>query len=80
MFPGAGCGQMSVGGWVLMGLFWVTFLGLVLWALSRLFTPARPADGRDGDAEDLDQRLARGELDAREYRALREGLTSSGHH
>lgn len=36
---GAWCGQLGVGGWVLMGLFWVTFLGLVLWALSRLFAP-----------------------------------------
>lgn len=80
MFPGAWCGHLGVGGWVVIGLFWATFLGLVLWALSRLFTPARPGDGRDRDAEDLDQRLARGELDFREYRALREGLTSSGHH
>jgi uncharacterized membrane protein len=78
MFPGAWCGHLGVGGWVVIGLFWATFLGLVLWALSRLFTPARPADGRDGDADDLDQRLARGELDLREYQALRKGLTSSG--
>jgi len=26
-----------------MGLFWVTFLGLVLWVLSRLFAPPRGA-------------------------------------
>ena len=41
MFLGAWCGQMSVGGWVLMGLLWVTFLGLVLWTLSRLFVPPK---------------------------------------
>jgi hypothetical protein len=41
MILGAWCGQLGVGGWVLMGLFWATFVGLVLWALSRLFAPAR---------------------------------------
>jgi hypothetical protein len=63
MFPGAGCGQISVGGWVLMGLVWATFLGLVLWALSRLFAPARADSGLHEDADDLDPRLARGQMD-----------------
>lgn len=39
MFAGALCGQSGLIGWVLMGLFWVTFLGLVVWAMSRLFGP-----------------------------------------
>lgn len=80
MFAGAWCGQLGVGGWVLMGLFWVTFLGLVLWAVSRLFAPARGAGGLDRDGDDLDVRLARGQLDLSEYRALREEHTSSGRH
>lgn len=86
MFAGAWCGQLGVGGWVLMGLFWATFLGLVLWAVSRLFGRDRGADcanGEEGavdDADNLDLRLARGELDVTEYRTLRKGLTSSRRH
>jgi uncharacterized membrane protein len=86
MFAGVWCGQLGVGGWALMGLFWATFLGLVLWAVSRLFG----RDGRAGigagdqpvvdDADNLDLRLARGELDVAEYRTLREELTSSRRH
>lgn len=86
MFAGAWCAQLGVGGWVLMGLFWATFLGLVLWAVSRLFGRDRGVGGVNGDegavddADNLDLRLARGELDVTEYRTLREGLTSSRRH
>jgi uncharacterized membrane protein len=86
MFAGLWCGQLGVGGWVLMGLFWVTFLGLVLWAVSRLFGRDRGGGTDVGDkrgvddAGDLDLRLARGELDVTEYRTLREELTSSRRH
>lgn len=85
MFAGAWCGQLGVGGWILMGLFWATYLGLVLWAVSRLFRPARRAEGFDagslcGDTGDLDLRLERGELDVSEYRRLREKFASSVRH
>jgi hypothetical protein len=72
MFPGAGCGQMSVGGWVLMGLFWVTFLGLVLWALTRLFSSSRGDGSLHEDSDDLALRLARehGSLECRSLRWL----------
>jgi uncharacterized membrane protein len=86
MFAGAWCGQSGVGGWVLMGLFWATFLGLVLWAVSRLFGRGRGAGGIEGnrretdDSNDLDLRLARGELDVTEYRTLRDELPSSRGH
>jgi len=63
-----------------MGLFWVTFLGLVLWALSRLFAGPRGGDGVHEGVNDLDQQLARGQIDRSEYRTLREELTSSGRH
>jgi|GEM_PF-808572 len=63
MFPGAGCGPMSVGGWVVVGLFWVTFVGVVLWALSRLFPPSRGGGGPHEDTDDLDLRLAREQMD-----------------
>jgi hypothetical protein len=84
MFAGAWCGQWGVAGWVLSGLFWASFLGLVLWAVSRLFAPAGVGDGPDGDkrevddAGDLDLQLARGQLNVSEYLILREELTSSG--
>jgi uncharacterized membrane protein len=86
MFAGAWCGQLGVGGWVLMGLFWVTFLGLVLWAVSRLFGSGRVTGSVDGDnhdvadVNDLDLRLARGELDVTQYRTLRDEPTSSRLH
>jgi putative membrane protein len=86
MFAGAWCGQLGVGGWVLLGLFWATFLGLVLWAVSRLFGSGRVADSVDGDnhdvadVNDLDLRLARGELDVTQYRTLRDEPTSSRLH
>src|SRR5665811_2133683 len=35
----------------LMGIFWVTFLGLVLWALSRLFAGPQRDDGVHEDLE-----------------------------
>ena len=63
---------------VLMGLFWATFLGLVLWAVSRLFGSGREAGGVEedrreaGDLDDLDLPLASGELDVTAYRALHE--------
>jgi hypothetical protein len=81
MFARAWCGQLGVTGWVLMGLFWATFLGLVLWAVSRLFGSGR-AGGLEGDrreaddVDDLGLRLARGELDVAEYPTLREELAS----
>jgi hypothetical protein len=78
MFTAAWCGEMSVGGWVLMGFFWATFLGLVLWALSRLFAVSRGDDGVHEDLGDLDQRLDRGQIDASEYVSSGEEITSSG--
>ena len=86
MFAGAWCGQLGVGGWVLMGLFWVTFCGLVLWAVSRLFGSGRVTGSVEGDkrevddVDDLDLRLARGELDVTQYRTLRDEPTSSRLH
>mgnify|MGYP001791299461 FL=1 len=59
MFAGLVCGQTSVVAWVLMGLFWVTFVGLVLWALTRLFAPPRWDGSAPENADDLDPRLAR---------------------
>ncbi len=72
MFPGAWCGQMGLSGLVLMGIFWAAFLGLVLWASSQLFAPARGDNGLREAADDLDLRLARGQMGPSEIRARRE--------
>ena len=89
MILGAWCGQLGVGGWVLMGLFWATFVGLVLWALSRLFAPAEQNEVLHEGADDLDQRWEGDQLDLSEYRtrggrlpgsALHEELTASTRH
>jgi len=77
MILGAWCGQLGVGGWILMGLFWATFVGLVLWALSRLFAPVREDDVLHENADDLDQRWARAQMDLSEYQTPREKLTTS---
>jgi hypothetical protein len=71
------CGQLGVGGWVLMGLIWATFVGLVLWALSRLFAPIREDEVLHQDADDLSQLRAREQMDPSEYRTLRKELTTS---
>ena len=73
MILGAWCGQLGVGGWVLMGLFWATFVGLVLWALSRLFAPVREDEVLHEGADDLDQRWAHEQMDLAEHRTLRGG-------
>jgi len=73
---GAWCGQLGVGGWVLMGLFWATFVGLVLWALSRLFAPVREDDVVHENADDLGQRWAPEQMYLSDYRAPREKLST----
>jgi putative membrane protein len=69
-----------------VGLMWVgmlVFWGLLIWAIYALVTTAtrKPAsrDSHDGDPrQTLDQRLARGEIDAAEYERLRDLLASDG--
>ena len=68
------------------GLMWLgmlVFWGLVIWAIYALvknLTRKTPDSDRGGDAlRILDQRLARGEIDADEYQRLRD-LISSGDH
>jgi hypothetical protein len=77
MILGAWCGQLGVGGWVLMGLLWATFLGLVLWALSQLFAPVRGDGVLHENADDLGQRWERDHLGLSEYRTRREEYTAS---
>ena len=65
--------------WVGMVAFW----GLLIWAVYALVVSATRKPGRDRDTQPggasriLDERLARGEIDAEEYRRLRD-LIGSG--
>jgi len=77
MILGTWCGQLGVGGWILMALFWATFVGLALWALSRLFAPVREDDVLHESADNLDQRWAHEQMDPSEYQTPREELTAS---
>lgn len=80
MIGGAWCGQLGLVGWVLMGLFWASFLALVLWALSRLFAPVHGDDILPEDADDQDQRWPREQMDLCEHQTLHEELTASARH
>jgi putative membrane protein len=75
------------GGWAWWqaGLMWVAmiaFLAFLIWAVYALVTgitqkPGQPGSGgrQEGGARRiLDERLARGEIDAEEYRRLRDAL------
>ena len=60
--------------WVPMVLVWVGFLALILWTLRVQSSPGSPPTTDDDARGVLDRRLARGELDVAQYRALREEL------
>ena len=69
MFPGYPYIDQSWMGWMIAGsaLFWLALVALVVLAIVR-FAPTRER----GDALSLlDQRLARGDIDAEDYRARR---------
>lgn len=75
MFGIGYCGGMSVAGWALMVGFWLAVIGLVIWAVTRLF----PGTPRRADLEEeLDRRLARGEIDADTYQHVRDELATAG--
>lgn len=76
-------------GWLLGVLGMVVFWGLVIWAIwylvgtvvRRADTWRSDSDRRSGDAKRiLDERLARGEIDAEEYRRIREVMDSQAGH
>jgi putative membrane protein len=74
-----GMGWMS---WLYMGAFALAFWALVVFAVVTLFKGVRPGASR-GHGEDfdatkiLDQRFARGEIDADEYHARQNVLRSA---
>lgn len=68
---GPWCAQMGASGWITMIAMWAALIGLVVWAVTRLFPTGGPA--ADPRAL-LDERLARGDIDADTYRSLRHEL------
>lgn len=71
------------GGWFFMGLMMVVFWGLIVFGAIALFRswdrgPNNPAPREDGDQARriLDERFARGEIDAEEYAKRRDVLRS----
>lgn len=77
-------GGMHWWGWLLGVLGMVVFWGFVIWAVWYLVVNVvrRPdSDPRTGDPKRiLDERLARGEIDADEYRRLRDLMTGHAEH
>jgi putative membrane protein len=75
------------GGWSVweMALMWIamiTFAGLLVWGIYALAGGSRRrsyelGEGAGDPVRILDERLARGEIDADEYAQLREALASS---
>ena len=66
---------MAAGGWIVMTVLWVAVIGLVVWAVAALFPRGRTGqEPRERPEDILDRRFARGELDAEEYREMREEL------
>lgn len=70
------CGAMGWSGWLMMAGFWIGFLALVVWGVTRLFPSARSPESRGDAYELLARRLARGEIDAESYRQARDALAA----
>jgi putative membrane protein len=75
MLGGGFCNGMGAGGWLMMIGLWVAMLGLIVWAVTRIFPTNQPVH----DAQrTLDRRLAAGEIDPQTYRLIRDELTGAG--
>ena len=74
---------MGWGGWLLMSATMVGFWALVVFGIVALFRgggSSAPPAGRQGDDEAqhiLDERFARGDIDAEEYRRRQQVLRSA---
>ena len=74
---------MSVGGWIAMAVFWVALLVLIVWLVTRAFSPGSGRRESRGDSrwqenadQVLDRRFAAGEVDEPTYHRMREALRS----
>ena len=64
------CVQTGLSGWIVMVAVWVLVVGLVVWAVDRLF----PARADDDSFAVLDARLAAGAIDLATYERIRSEL------
>lgn len=63
-------------GWIWMLIFWALVIGGIVWAATQLSPGSRdPSDPAGSARRTLDERFARGDIDAAEYRELRDTLT-----
>ncbi len=70
-----GTGAMGWAGWMVMGLVMIGFWALVVFGIAAVFRTGKPPRPTSGDPlRVIDDRLARGEIDAEEYRARRRAL------
>lgn len=64
-------------GWIGMIAFWALTIGLVVWAVTRIWPgEQRRADGSRSAREELDLRLARGEVDPETYEKIKAQLSA----
>ena len=73
-------GGMGPFGWLGMGVFWLSVLGLIVWMVVRLLPGSGGATTRsNGESvwELLDRRLASGEIDLQAWQAQRGALLSA---
>ena len=69
---------MGGGGWVLMALFWIVLVALIVWALTRFASGSRSeAPALESPEQELDRRLARGEIDSEAYEEVRATLRAA---
>lgn len=74
----------SWGGWLVMAATMVVFWGLVIFAVYMIFrggqaTPSAERTAHRDPLEILDERFARGEIDAEEYHARQDVLRGAVH-
>lgn len=74
---------MGAGGWIAMAVFWVALLVLIVWLVTRAFSPGSSERDSRGDSgwqesadQVLDRRFAAGEIDEPTYHRMREALRS----
>ena len=75
-----GPGMMGGFGWMwLIPVFWIVFLGLIIWAIVALVRSSSESRGSDSSKADsalelLKKRYARGEIDKQEYEEKKKDL------
>ena len=77
-----GWGGWGIGGFllmiVMMGIFWGAIVVTIVWGI-RQFRPRQPTDGASMSAmRVLEERFARGEIDADEFQRRRDILRGGG--